>query len=63
MNGFAMYPINDWSDVAATLPEASVVKVTQLGACMCDLTLHACDANCCCDTDCTVRAYHPSAAP
>jgi hypothetical protein len=54
-SGFEVYPIEDWSTVANTLPSTSAVKVTDLGMCMCDLTLHSCDANCCCDTDCTVR--------
>jgi Protein of unknown function (DUF1619). len=28
-------------------------KTKELGECICDLTRNACDANCCCDSDCS----------
>ena len=57
-NALDAYPIStaDWSAVLAA-PVATVVAVTTAGSCVCDLTEGACDGNCCCDTDCSVRSF------
>ena len=46
------YPFTDTID-----PDAVTVKIVEgeenaLGTCTCDITRNACDAYCCCDTDC-----------
>jgi hypothetical protein len=52
-NKLPTYPIADWTAVPAT-PTTTVVTVTSVGSCTCDLTGGSCDGNCCCDPDCTV---------
>lgn len=47
------YPI-DWSLVPDTQPALSIATDTELGTCICDLTVSACDVNCVCDADCSV---------
>ena len=54
-NALDAYPI-EWSAVLPA-PVATVVAVTTAGSCVCDLTEGACDGNCCCDTDCSVRSF------
>ena len=54
-NALDAYPI-EWSAVLPA-PVATVVAVTTAGSCVCDLTEDACDGNCCCDTDCSVRSF------
>jgi hypothetical protein len=46
------YPI-DWSLVPTTQPALSIPENTELGTCICDLTVGACDVNCACDADCS----------
>lgn len=42
----------DWNAVPATPVAADAYNTETVGACMCDLTVGVCDANCCCDPDC-----------
>uniref|UniRef100_A0A061SKF3 Tectonic-3 isoform x1 n=1 Tax=Tetraselmis sp. GSL018 TaxID=582737 RepID=A0A061SKF3_9CHLO len=49
------YQVN-WDDVPISPPDRMQQldkPVTEIGSCMCDLTLNGCDGNCCCDPDCT----------
>jgi len=57
-NALPVYSIttDEWSDDVLDDPSETVVAVTSAGSCVCDLTEGACDGNCCCDPDCTVRA-------
>ena len=57
-NSLPVYSItaDEWSDDVLDDPSETVVAVTSAGSCVCDLTEGACDGNCCCDPDCTVRA-------
>ncbi|KAI8923874.1 hypothetical protein BC831DRAFT_468969 [Entophlyctis helioformis] len=41
----------DWSNVITSQPRTNWKR--DLTTCACDATLGRCDANCCCDTDCT----------
>eukprot|EP00873_Tetraselmis_striata_P000555 jgi/Tetstr1/420819/TSEL_011895.t1 len=50
-----VYPV-DWEAVPSTLDEGTpqaAELITSVGTCACDMTLAGCDANCCCDADCT----------
>ncbi|RNE97658.1 Tectonic-1 [Trypanosoma conorhini] len=48
------YPVR-WDSAASTPPGPRNLASPYLGECMCDATWGACDPNCCCDTDCTLR--------
>lgn len=56
-NALPVFPITaaEWSADVLADPSVTVVAVTSAGSCVCDLTEGACDGNCCCDPDCTVR--------
>ncbi|XP_077978295.1 tectonic-1-like [Glandiceps talaboti] len=42
------------TEETTTPPESTTLPpATDLGPCICDLTVGACDVNCCCDEDCT----------
>jgi len=42
----------DWQELVPADPEAETIDLQDLGTCTCDLTLYACDPDCCCDEDC-----------
>ena len=48
-----VYTIN-WDEVPLVASAEVSAVSTQLGNCLCDLTASQCDANCCCDPDCSV---------
>ena len=56
-NALPVYSISttEWSDDVEDDPSETTVIVTTVGSCVCDLTEGACDGNCCCDDDCSVR--------
>ena len=41
------------TDITNTIPTQIPTAVTRLFSCTCDVTLYTCDANCCCDVDCS----------
>lgn len=43
----------EWSLVPEKPEPPQKTQTESFGTCVCDLTFHECDPNCCCDSDCT----------
>lgn len=56
VNGIGNYSVSyvvDWNAVPTTAPAVANTLTSSFGSCVCDLTENQCDANCCCDPDCS----------
>lgn len=44
----------DWgSGLGSKIEDVASVAITQIGDCQCDMRAGSCDANCCCDQECS----------